>query len=132
MTQEQQDKKDLEEGSSLNLKFGPDGLIPVITQDFETGDILMQAYMNKEAFEKTVRTGQAYYWSRSRQSLWHKGETSGQTQDIVQIRTDCDQDSILLAVKQNKGKACHTGRRSCFYRKVILSEENIITLTHSD
>ena len=131
MTREQ-DKKNLEEGPNLNLKYGPDGLIPVITQDHKTGDILMQAYMNAEALEKTVRTGQAHYWSRSRQSLWHKGETSGQTQDIVEIRTDCDQDSILLIVVQNKDKACHTGRRSCFYRKVVLSEENIITLTHSD
>lgn len=124
-----QEKESLEEGADLNLKFGSDGLIPVITQDQKTGDILMQAYMNQEAFDKTVETGQAHYWSRSRQSLWHKGATSGQTQDVVEMRTDCDQDSILLTVVQNHGKACHTGRRSCFYRKIVQGKENI-TLQH--
>lgn len=122
----EQKKKDLEEGLELNLQFGSDGLIPVITQDQETGTILMQAYMNKEAFEKTIETGQAHYWSRSRQSLWHKGATSGQIQDVKEIRTDCDQDSLLMIVVQNKEKACHTGRRSCFYRKIIGGNDSII------
>ena len=110
---------DHEEGTELKPRFGEDGLIPAIAQDSESGKILMQAYMNEEALDKTLETGQAHYWSRSKQSLWHKGATSGQTQDIVAIHIDCDQDSILLIVKQTAGIACHTGRPSCFYRKII-------------
>lgn len=104
-----------------NPDFQPDfsnGLLPVIVQDAESGEILMLAWMNAEAWAKTIATGEAHYWSRSRQKLWHKGETSGNTQTIVAIRLDCDNDAILLLVRQKGGAACHTGRRSCFYREL--------------
>ena len=102
-------------------EFKPDfskGLLPAIAQDFQTGEVLMLAYMNEEAWQKTLQTGEAHYYSRSRQKLWHKGETSGHTQKIEAIRLDCDGDAILLLVHQNGGAACHTGRRSCFYRQL--------------
>ena len=98
-------------------KFGPDELIPVAATDAATGRLLMFAYMNAEALAKTTATGEAWYWSRSRKALWRKGETSGHTQRVVEIRTDCDQDAIELVVEQT-GPACHTNRRSCFYRVV--------------
>ena len=104
----------------LNIKFNEQGLVPAIAQDADTKEVLMLAYMNKEAFEQTVKTKKATYFSRSRQSLWVKGETSGHFQDVVEIRYDCDIDTILLLVKQT-GAACHTGNRSCFYR--IYEEE---------
>jgi phosphoribosyl-AMP cyclohydrolase len=94
------------------------GLIPVITQDAKTKDILMQAYANKEAVELTLKTGKATYWSRSRNELWIKGETSGHTQKIVAVYTDCDYDSLLYVVEQT-GPACHTGEYSCFYNKLL-------------
>ena len=94
------------------------GILPAIAQDASSGEVLMQAYMNREAWEKTLSTGMAHYWSRSRNTLWKKGETSGNTQEIVEIRVDCDADCVLLKVRQKGGAACHTGRRSCFYRKV--------------
>ena len=94
------------------------GLIPVITQDAKTKDILMQAYANKEAVELTLKTGKATYWSRSRNELWVKGETSGHTQKIVAVYTDCDYDSLLYVVEQT-GPACHTGQYSCFYTKLL-------------
>jgi len=100
-----------------DFKTDDRGLIPVITQDYETKDVLMMAYMNKEAYEKTLKDGKACYYSRSRQSLWLKGETSGHFQDVKEIRYDCDADCLLLLVAQ-MGAACHTGNRSCFYRKV--------------
>lgn len=93
------------------------GLIPVVVQDYETKQILMLAYANKEALEKTIKTGLAHYWSRSRNQLWLKGETSGNYQRIVEIRVDCDNDTILYIVKP-EGPACHTGNFSCFYRKL--------------
>ena len=93
------------------------GLVPAIVQDHKTGDVLMLAYMNEEAWEMTLKTRTAYYWSRSRQSLWKKGETSGHTQKVREIYIDCDADTILLKIEQI-GAACHTGYRSCFYRKV--------------
>ena len=96
--------------SSLILR----GLIAAIAQDFETKEILMQAWMNQEAFDKTLETGEVHYWSRSRQELWHKGGTSGSTQIVKEIRIDCDQDSIILLVNQNGQGACHTGRPNCF------------------
>jgi phosphoribosyl-AMP cyclohydrolase / phosphoribosyl-ATP pyrophosphohydrolase len=99
------------------LKFDTQGLIPVITQDADTGEVLMFAYATKEALEKTLNTKQAHYWSRSRNELWHKGATSGNTQDIVEVRFDCDEDVVLYRVKPN-GPACHTGERSCFYRTI--------------
>ncbi len=94
------------------------GLIPAITQDADSGEVLMLAYMNEEAWEKTLETGEAHYWSRSRQTLWHKGETSGNVQLIRSIRIDCDDDTLVLLVKQLGGAACHTGHRSCFYREL--------------
>lgn len=95
------------------------GILPAIAQDADTGDILMVAWINREALAKTVELGEAVYYSRSRQRLWHKGEESGHTQQIVEIRTDCDQDVILLKVRQTGGIACHTGRRSCFFEQLV-------------
>ena len=102
----------------IELDFAKQGgLVPVITQDAASGEVLMQAYMNREAWEKTLSTGLAHYWSRSRERLWKKGETSGNIQEVREIRVDCDTDCVLLKVNQKGGAACHTGRRSCFYRK---------------
>ena len=103
-----------------------DGLIPVIAQDADTKEVLMLAYMNEQAWEATVQTGKATYWSRSRNSLWLKGETSGHVQLVKDIFIDCDDDTILLLVSQLGGAACHTGYKSCFYRKVVGSETEII------
>jgi len=94
------------------------GLIPAIAQDYTTGEILMLAYMNQEAFDATLSSGNATYYSRSRQTLWVKGETSGNLQQVKEIRIDCDNDTVLLKVKQLGGAACHTGHRSCFYKKI--------------
>ena len=94
------------------------GLIPAIAQDYETGEVLMLAYINKEAWEVTLSTGKATYFSRSRQKLWIKGETSGNMQIVREIRIDCDEDTVLLKVEQIGGAACHKGYRSCFYKKV--------------
>lgn len=94
-------------------------VLPVIAQDADNGDILMVAWMDREALAKTVELGEAVYYSRSRQRLWHKGEESGHTQKIVEIRTDCDRDVILLKVRQTGGIACHTGRRSCFFERLV-------------
>jgi phosphoribosyl-AMP cyclohydrolase / phosphoribosyl-ATP pyrophosphohydrolase len=99
------------------LKFDNQGLLPVIAQDADTGEVLMFAYATREALEKTLVTKQAYYFSRSRNELWHKGATSGNTQDIVEVRFDCDEDVVLYRVKPN-GPACHTGEQSCFYRTI--------------
>lgn len=100
----------------LDIKYNADGLVPAIAQDYETKEVLMLAYMNKEAFELTVKTKKAHYYSRSRQSLWLKGETSGHFQEVKEIYYDCDCDTILIMIKQT-GAACHTGNYSCFYRK---------------
>ena len=94
------------------------GLLPAIAQDAETGEVLMLAWVNREAFELTLATGVAHYWSRSRKSIWKKGESSGNTQEIVGVYVDCDEDTVLYKVKQNGGTACHEGYSSCFYRKV--------------
>ena len=94
------------------------GLVPVIVQDDAMGDVLMLAYMNREAYQKTLETKKATYWSRSRQKLWLKGETSGNIQEVKKIYVDCDEDTLLLKVHQVGGAACHTGHRSCFYRKM--------------
>jgi len=94
------------------------GLIPAIAQDWESGEVLMLAYMNRESFEETVRTGRACYFSRSRNKLWRKGEESGNVQHVREIRIDCDADAVVLRIDQVGGAACHTGHRSCFYRKV--------------
>ena len=99
------------------LKFDSAGLVAAVAQQHDTGEILMLAWMNREAVEQTLATGNAVYWSRSRQALWRKGETSGQVQRVVSLRLDCDGDAVLLRVDQT-GVACHTGRRSCFFREV--------------
>jgi phosphoribosyl-AMP cyclohydrolase len=95
-----------------------DGLIPVIAQDAETGEVLMLAYMNEEAFNATLKTGKASYYSRSRQKFWMKGESSGNVQEVKEMRMDCDNDTIVLKIKQVGGAACHTGHRTCFYKKL--------------
>ena len=100
------------------VNWSADGLVPAIAQDAESGDILMVAWMNREAFRQTVELGEAGYWSRSRKKLWHKGEESGHTQKVREIRLDCDEDVVLLKVDQSGGIACHTGRRSCFFQKL--------------
>ena len=103
----------------MDLNFNKsDGLIPAIVQDAETKDVLMLAYMNRESWEATLKSGKATFWSRSRQKLWLKGESSGHVQIIKNIYIDCDDDTILLQVEQLGGAACHTGHRSCFYRKL--------------
>ena len=113
----------VEEGSAFAPKFDSAGLIPAIVTDAATGDVLMFAWMNAEALEATLRDGLATFYSRSRQSLWRKGETSGETLKVVECLTDCDQDVIWLKVApQGRGAACHTGRRSCFYRVVRLKD----------
>ncbi|MCB8822681.1 phosphoribosyl-AMP cyclohydrolase [Microvirga rosea] len=116
-------KAELEEGSILTPRFGADGLVTCVTTDAATGDLLMVAHMNSEALAKTLETGQAWYWSRSRNELWHKGATSGQVQTVVEIRVDCDQDALWLKVTvAGDGGCCHTGRRSCFYRQVTMQD----------
>jgi phosphoribosyl-AMP cyclohydrolase len=115
-------KAELEEGAVLSPRFGTDKLITCVTTDAATGEILMVAHMNAEALARTIETGEAWYWSRSRGELWHKGATSGQIQTVKEIRVDCDQDALLLKVQvAGDGGCCHTGRRSCFYRKVETS-----------
>ncbi len=104
------------------IKFNSEGLVPVITQSYYTGKVLMQAYANREAIEKTIETGFATYYSRSRKQLWVKGETSGNKQKVVKIKIDCDEDSILYLVK-DYGVACHTGEESCFYRNIEMKKE---------
>jgi phosphoribosyl-AMP cyclohydrolase len=111
---------DREEGLSLQPKFDASGLLTCVATDAATGDVLMVAHMNEEALRRTVESGEAWYFSRSRKALWRKGETSGHTQRVVEMRTDCDQDAIWIRVEQT-GAACHTGRKSCFYRKVEAS-----------
>ena len=100
------------------VNWSEDGLVPAIAQDAATGDILMVAWMNREALKRTVETGEAVYWSRSRKKLWHKGEESGHTQKVAEVRLDCDEDVVLLKIEQIGGIACHTGRRSCFFQKL--------------
>jgi phosphoribosyl-AMP cyclohydrolase len=110
---------DREEGSAFQPKFGADGLATCVTLDASRGDVLMVAHMNEAALQATLTTGVVHYWSRSRGALWRKGDTSGQTQTLVEMRVDCDQDAFLAFVDvAGDGGACHTGRRSCFYRRV--------------
>lgn len=100
------------------VKWDEHGLVPVIAQEASSGDVLMFAWMNREALSKTVELGQAVYWSRSRKKLWHKGEESGHFQKVLELRLDCDEDVILLKIEQIEGIACHTGRHSCFFQKL--------------
>ncbi|MDB5624624.1 MAG: phosphoribosyl-AMP cyclohydrolase [Tardiphaga sp.] len=108
----------VEEGLALRPRFDAAGLVTCVTTDAATGDVLMVAHMNDEALRKTIATGEAHYFSRSRQALWRKGESSGHGQRVVEMRVDCDQDAVWIRVEQHGGAACHTGRRSCFYRAV--------------
>jgi phosphoribosyl-AMP cyclohydrolase len=110
---------DVEEGAAFTPRFSADGLVTCVAVDAVSGDVLMLAHMNAEAIDKTLSTGVMHYWSRSRQKLWRKGDTSGQVQTVVELRVDCDQDALLARVAVGgDGGACHTGRRSCFYRRV--------------
>ena len=119
---------DLEEGLALTPKFDRDGLVTCVATDAATGDVLMVAHMNAAALSKTIATGEAWYFSRSRQALWRKCETSGHTQRVIEMRIDCDQDAVWIKVEQTVA-ACHTGRRSCFYRAVPLGKANGAVLT---
>ena len=112
---------DIEEGLAFQPKFDASGLVTCVATDAATGEVLMVAHMNDEALRKTIASGEAWYFSRSRNSLWRKGETSGHVQRVVEMRMDCDQDAVWIRVEQ-AGAACHTGRRSCFYRAVTESE----------
>ena len=114
--------KEVEEGKYLSPKFDQNGLIPCITTDYKTGDILLQGYMNSEALKITIELKEAHYWSRSRKKIWHKGQISGFVQKIKEIRIDDDQDSIWLAVDIGNGSSCHVGYRSCFYRSIPLGK----------
>ena len=106
-----------------SIPWNADGLVPAIAQQHDTGEVLMLAWMNREAFEETCRTGRVCYWSRSRRALWRKGESSGQVQTLREVRLDCDGDTLLLQVNQ-QGPACHTGRRSCFYN--VVREDRVV------
>lgn len=117
-------KAALEEGTTFTPKFDAAGLVVCVTTEAETGTVLMVATMNRDALALTLETGVVHYWSRSRQALWRKGDTSGQVQRLLAMRTDCDQDAVVLTVAVGgDGHACHTGRHSCFYREVVMGED---------
>ena len=124
--------KELEEGEQFIPQFDQDGLIPAIAVHAETREILMFAWMNNKALQKTIHSGEAWYWSRKRKKLWHKGSSSGQIQEIINIRIDCDQDVIQLQVIPKREGACHVGYRSCFYRSVKLKEDGSIYLNFEE
>jgi phosphoribosyl-AMP cyclohydrolase len=113
---------EVEEGTALAPKFDNDGLVTCVTTDAQTGEVLMVAHMNAEALARTIESGDAWYYSRSRRSLWRKGESSGHGQRVVEMRVDCDQDAVWIKVEQSGPGACHTGRRSCFYRAVPIGQ----------
>ena len=113
---------EVEEGNLLSPKFNDEGLIPVITTDVKSGEVLMHGYMNEEALKKTIESKEAYYWSRSRKILWHKGKTSGFVQKVIELRIDDDQDAIWMSVDIGDGASCHVGYRSCFYRSIPLGD----------
>jgi phosphoribosyl-AMP cyclohydrolase len=115
-------KVEIEEGLELSPRFDADGLLTAVVTDAADGTVLMVAHMNAEALALTIETGQAHYWSRSRKALWKKGETSGHLQRVTDLRIDCDQDAVWLKVEQAGGAACHSGRKSCFYRAIPLGE----------
>ena len=122
MFKKRENVADIEEGNLLSPKFNNDGLIPVIATDFKTKEVLMQGFMNSEALKKTIETKEAHYWSRSRKEVWHKGETSGFVQKVVEMRIDDDQDSIWMSVDIGNGASCHVGYKSCFYRSITLGK----------
>ena len=125
-------KSDIEEGLALAPKFDADGLVTCVATDAASGDVLMVAHMNKEALSRTIATGEAWYFSRSRQALWRKGESSGHVQRVAELRIDCDEDAIWIKVEQQGPGACHTGRRSCFYRAVPLGQTGAVRLEFRD
>ncbi len=112
----------------MTLRFDGAGLIPAVVTDHQTGEVLMLAYMNQEALEKTLQTGEGWYFSRSRNALWHKGESSGNTQRVHEVLVDCDEDTVWLRVEQRGGAACHTGFRSCFFRRAVLADDGSVQL----
>nr|WP_314259136.1 phosphoribosyl-AMP cyclohydrolase [uncultured Devosia sp.] len=117
---------DLEEGSAFAPRFDSNGLMTVVTVEADSNEVLMLAHMNAEALSLTLETGIAHYWSRSRNKLWKKGETSGELQEVVSLRTDCDQDALVMTVRQTgRGAACHTGRKTCFYREVSITDSRV-------
>jgi phosphoribosyl-AMP cyclohydrolase len=121
-----------EEGRAFAPKFDADGLVTCVATDAKSGDVLMVAHMNAEALQKTIASGEAWYFSRSRRALWRKGESSGHVQRVVEMRVDCDQDAVWIKVEQEGPGACHTGRRSCFYRAVPLGKAGAVTLEFRD
>jgi len=124
--------RDIEEGLALAPKFDAGGLVTCVATDVATGDVLMVAHMNAEALKRTIETGEAWYFSRSRGALWRKGESSGHTQRVIEMRVDCDQDAIWIKVEQQGPGACHTGRRTCFYRAVPLRQSGAVMLEFRD
>jgi phosphoribosyl-AMP cyclohydrolase len=123
---------EIEEGRALTPNFDRDGLVACVVTDVGSGEVLMLAHMNEEALRKSIATGEAWYYSRSRGALWHKGEISGHVQRIVEMRVDCDQDAVWIRVEQHGPGACHTGRRSCFYRTVPLGRPGAVALEFRD
>ena len=123
---------EVEEGAAFSPKFDADGLVTCVATDARSGDVLMVAHMNAQALQKTIATGEAWYFSRSRRALWRKGESSGHVQRVVEMRIDCDQDAVWIRVEQEGPGACHTGRRSCFYRAVPLGKSGSVTLEFRD
>ncbi|PWB58218.1 MAG: phosphoribosyl-AMP cyclohydrolase [Bradyrhizobiaceae bacterium] len=123
---------DREEGRTLAPRFDRDGLVTCVATDAASGEVLMVAHMNAEALARTIASGEAWYYSRSRAKLWRKGESSGHVQRVVEMRVDCDQDAVWIRVEQAGGGACHTGRRSCFYRAVPLGQSGSVTLEFRD
>ena len=124
--------EEVEEGRAFAPRFDADGLVTCVVTDARSGDVLMLAHMNGEALARTIATGEAWYFSRSRRALWRKGETSGHAQRVVEMRIDCDQDALWIKVEQAGAGACHTGRRSCFYRAVPLGKAGAVTLEFRD
>ncbi len=124
--------KDVEEGAAFTPKFDAAGLVTAVATDSKSGDVLMVAHMNAEALRRTIESGEAHYFSRSRNALWRKGESSGHTQRVVEMRVDCDQDAVWIKVVQEGPGACHTGRRSCFYRAVPVGKAGAVTLEFRD
>ena len=125
-------KSDIEEGLAFAPKFDTDGLVTFVATDAASGDVLMVAHMNRDALARTIETGEAWYYSRSRKALWKKGESSGHIQRVAEMRVDCDQDAVWIKVEQHGAGACHTGRRSCFYRAVPLGKGGAVTLEFRD
>jgi phosphoribosyl-AMP cyclohydrolase len=124
--------EEVEEGLAFAPKFDADGLVTCVATDARSGDVLMVAYMNAEALQRTIASGEAWYFSRSRRALWKKGESSGHGQRVVEMRIDCDQDAVWIKVEQAGPGACHTGRRSCFYRAVPLGQTGAVMLEFRD